>query len=813
MLMPKSNKQHFVEMYQVAALSPLFPSIENGEAYTRVMPELGYYGDRHFIYYHTKGMGTAYFDMEEMRLSGEYTFDLFSEPANFARYVNQVEKSVLDIKAHLNRLPTLDLPSMTDREVHDLLLYNSQIEAHIFALYNVSQPQNFILFEQEIAKRLASKTSDGTLQSHWMGTLTNSEKPTQLSVEELAWLKIIRRAQDSEITDYNHYLIAPEIESHYQQFKFLSLGDGVWIPRVEHFWRNFDSDIQRTKDDIQQRIYDLEHYAEITLASKSELAGELALDEITRYYCEMIAEAGHLRLGMRIEGFIPLASTNGIDIFSAVAERYSLSYKELVFMDYKELTALGSAGSKVTSDILRVRYEGESYLLLVEDNNYTMLYGVAAEERFAALVDAPIEHDSDELTGNIVMVGLVRGHACVFKWGEDIGAAIDGLANDAILVAGQTRPQLMPLIRKCNGIITDEGGVMSHAAIVARELKLPCLVGTKHATKSIRTGDYIELDANTGVVRILERGNITVYAETGQDNIPDKDISILAVKLPYPDKHVETDGLIVSFEDASLAMVDRIGGKGGSLGELVQAGLPVPEGFVLTTKAFNLYSKFALPDAVRELILQSFDHLGAKRVAVRSSAIAEDSVDASWAGQFESVLNVNRDELIQAVETCWESATNELVTEYARDNGVSKDKLALAVVIMRMVDSAVSGVAFTKNPITGDGGEIMIEACLGLGELLVQGIITPDNYIVRRKDSEIVSRLIGSQDKMLVYRGGSNQEVAVSRGTEQKLNDAMIIKLAGLADQIEAYYGSPQDIEWAIEGDRIYIVQSRPITT
>ncbi len=256
------------------------------------------------------------------------------------------------------------------------------------------------------------------------------------------------------------------------------------------------------------------------------------------------------------------------------------------------------------------------------------------------------------------------------------------------------------------------------------------------------------------------------------------------------------------------------GGKGASLGEMYNSGIPVPVGFVVTTEAFEQFSEGEIPVEVREEILQAFDKLGADRVAVRSSAVAEDSSGASWAGQLESYLNVDRNELIEKIRECWNSIKSERALSYAGEQNLSEEDLSVAVVVQKMVDSEVSGVMFTVNPVTGDRDEVMIEACWGLGEMLVQGIITPDNYIITITSGEVTSD-IQTQETMLVFEDGQNQEIAVpeDKKSQEKLSEEQIKELAKLGKKIEDHYGFPVDIEWAMEKDKFYIVQSRPITT
>lgn len=248
----------------------------------------------------------------------------------------------------------------------------------------------------------------------------------------------------------------------------------------------------------------------------------------------------------------------------------------------------------------------------------------------------------------------------------------------------------------------------------------------------------------------------------------------------------------ISKDDVSL-----VGGKGASLGEMTQAGIPVPPGFVITTEAFDdklLPIESKMSQALKE-ILKAFDSLDAERVAVRSSAVAEDSSQASWAGQLETYLNVSRGNLIDKVRECWNSIKSDRAVAYAADQNLSKKQLTVAVVIQKMVDAQAAGVMFTANPVSKEKNEVMIESVWGLGEQLVQGSVTPDNFIVDKETSEIKSK-------------------DLQKESEQSVTDENIKNLVGLGKKIENHYGSPQDIEWAIDEEgKIWILQSRPITT
>ena len=265
------------------------------------------------------------------------------------------------------------------------------------------------------------------------------------------------------------------------------------------------------------------------------------------------------------------------------------------------------------------------------------------------------------------------------------------------------------------------------------------------------------------------------------------------------------------FNEIESDEIGVVGGKGLSLARLHQANISVSPGFVITTEAY----RNGMDSALSNSILEAFDKLGTNRVAVRSSAIVEDSADASWAGQFESYLNVTKDEVIESAKKCWESASSDIVSDYAESQSISSDKLAIAVVIQKMVDSEVSGVAFSANPVTKDMNQVMIEATFGLGELLVQGMVTPDNYLVDKTSFEILEKNVPRKTTMLVYANGKNAEQPVpeNKANEPCLDDAQIQELARLVADIEKYYENPQDIEWALESAKFFVVQSRPITT
>lgn len=272
---------------------------------------------------------------------------------------------------------------------------------------------------------------------------------------------------------------------------------------------------------------------------------------------------------------------------------------------------------------------------------------------------------------------------------------------------------------------------------------------------------------------------------------------------------------IKSFAKIKPTEVDLVGGKGLNLAKLAQADFPVPAGFVVSTEAFDAYTKTGVPKDFADELLSAFEELNVELVSVRSSAIAEDSESASWAGQMETYLNVTAADLIESIEKCWQSTQSARVKEYADKQKVKDNDLKVAVVVQAMIQSEVSGIMFTANPLSGDKNQVMIESAFGLGETVVQAEVTPDSYIYDKTTKNIISRDIAYKEKKMVYKDGQNVTVELDEtdGELPTLTDDQAVELAKLGLRVHEYYKSPQDTEWAFYKSKFYLLQARPITT
>jgi pyruvate,water dikinase len=307
----------------------------------------------------------------------------------------------------------------------------------------------------------------------------------------------------------------------------------------------------------------------------------------------------------------------------------------------------------------------------------------------------------------------------------------------------------------------------------------------------------------------------------------------------------------IPFPQLNKNNIPVAGGKGANLGEMTMAGFPVPSGFVLTTQAYDafvrthnlqqqiidlahtvsadvpqsgedasvsitqLFLGADIPGTIVDALMAAYDGLGNCPVAVRSSATAEDLPDASFAGQQETYLNVQgKAALLSAVKQCWASLWTARAITYRLKQEIAPDEVSLAVVLQKQIESEVSGVAFSLNPNNNCYDEAVINSNFGLGETIVSGQVTPDNFVVDKVSHEIVQKQLATKDYVLVGKaGGGMEEQTLEDPNIASLSDEQVIAVTELVTKVETHYEMPMDIEWAYEEGELYLLQARPITT
>ena len=310
--------------------------------------------------------------------------------------------------------------------------------------------------------------------------------------------------------------------------------------------------------------------------------------------------------------------------------------------------------------------------------------------------------------------------------------------------------------------------------------------------------------------------------------------------------------LVAPLADFNRESIALAGGKGANLGELIRARFPVPEGFVITTRAYDLLFRSNgldaavpeilsshprddlsataetsrkirtalqnafFPEPVATAILKAYDRLGGPAVAVRSSATAEDLPTATFAGQQETILNVIGEQaLLEAVRACWNSLWSERAILYRTRQQVDQASVKLAVVVQKMVQADIAGVMFTANPISGETEELVIDANPGLGEAVVSGLATPDHYILEKHSLHVKAQEAGRREIIVRSKmGGATEQIAPTKADLNiALSAAALRNLAKLGVQVERHFGTPQDIEWAwikdgVEAGKCFLLAS-----
>ncbi|MEE8167349.1 MAG: phosphoenolpyruvate synthase [Candidatus Hydrothermarchaeales archaeon] len=319
-------------------------------------------------------------------------------------------------------------------------------------------------------------------------------------------------------------------------------------------------------------------------------------------------------------------------------------------------------------------------------------------------------------------------------------------------------------------------------------------------------------------------------------------------------KMIELKSAIAWLKDLDKDDVRIAGGKGANLGELVKAQLPIPNAFVVTAEAYahfikesglgekimsilgetdvddnrelqnasksirKLINEAEMPKNIEMEIINSYKQLtgGKSLAAVRSSATAEDLPGASFAGQQETFLNVSEEEVAEAVQRCWSSLFTPRAIFYREKKGFEHSKVEIAVVVQKMVNADKAGVMFTVHPATGAKNQLIVEGAWGLGEGVVSGTVTPDHYVIDKDTKELLNKEITRKEIMFIRDEKTGKtlkkKVPEEKATAQTLTEAELRELTDLGIKVEDHYAFPQDIEWAVEGEKMYLLQSRPIT-
>jgi phosphohistidine swiveling domain-containing protein len=448
-----------------------------------------------------------YYTEEGMNKAARVGYNKFKNHNKTIDYLNRAKKSLAKANEEYERCLELDLKKFTLDELLLEVERATDVYNYVYTYFNSCQPQSFSLIERELQEYLSKKVPEDK-QNDVYSVLTSSDKLDPIRKEELEWLKIVRKAQQIFGKKKGLKLSDLKIKKSFYKIFQNHVDKYIHVGRIEAFidWDEkhyLDSLNKQINENVNQKRKEIQKNRKELIENKNEYINKYKIDKDVVILTNDIAEIGRTRLYLRF------GWTKASYIFVRAKEEI-LRRKIRPFLTFENIWDYSRdefrRAIKENKELDKKELEGRKKAFLFEVNNGQMTFysGDKAINRKNML--APEKKlDIEEFKGNIACKGKAKGEVTVFYWSElDIVKKMREMKEGNILVAGQTRPFLMPAIRKAGAIITDEGGITSHAAIVSRELGIPCIIGTKDATKILKDGDIIEVDADRGIVRKIK---------------------------------------------------------------------------------------------------------------------------------------------------------------------------------------------------------------------------------------------------------------------------------------------------------------------
>ena len=510
-----NSKQKFQKMWEAHATGTMLGELVvafNISHNSKLKEKIGVI-EKNIIFFYKKGLGTQFFyKIEEMKEAAEFGFKRFTNKKKVDEYIQDSKKAIEKTDKSYEKF--LDA-SWKSGSVQDLLKIFKKLLLVLekpYSLYYACQPQYFAKIENYLIEKLEKKF-DANATNKIYSILTLPEKLDSLVIEELEWLKIVRKVKEISPNEKRFSKqnlsenIISEINKHSDQYVYL--GD----VEAENPW-NFDHYIKllnkQLSIDVSKKIKDIESKKAKLKRKKLRILGKYDIDDEAQIICDNIAKIGINRLALRFAW--TKAMFMYIKVLREIAKRNFhplLNSNTILEFKINELEDIILNNKVIPKEEIKRRKQSFLYYSRDYINDFgddvNFYSGEQAIKKKQELI--PEEKvDVKEFDGSIACKGKIVGKVFLFTWlEENLTKKMDKMQKGDILVAGQTRPFLMLAIRKAGGIITDEGGITSHAAIVSRELNIPCIIGTKIATKVLKDGDLVEVDANKGVIKIIEK--------------------------------------------------------------------------------------------------------------------------------------------------------------------------------------------------------------------------------------------------------------------------------------------------------------------
>jgi rifampicin phosphotransferase len=424
----------------------------------------------------------TFYSLESMKKEGLCGFKIFSSSQKAGKLISASKKLAKEGLEFSNQLCVMDLAKKTKAELLGLFEKSYNWSLELFGLYYSTQPQCSELVKQKLIKYFETKKVNDPVQAFL--DITAPKTPSILKQAELDWHKIILSKKKENIKGY------------YDRYKFLGTEEGVEPKPLKYFTDKFDAEVKIQDDEILNNIGEINESLDAIAIIQSKLIKEYNIPKDIADLAFHVQEFGHARIEVRLAWVsIEWACKH---LFDELGKRFNCNPADLFNYRKEEIEQLFKSGKKVPAETIRDR--NAFFVGHMKGSKPVFLTGKDAEEFVQAKKIYRDVHEI-EFKGNIANKGYAKGEATVIKADADIEKEMLKMKQGNILVVTQTKPMFMPVIKKAIAIVTDEGGITSHAAIVARELNIPCIIGTHYATKAFKDGDLLEVDANTGIVK------------------------------------------------------------------------------------------------------------------------------------------------------------------------------------------------------------------------------------------------------------------------------------------------------------------------
>lgn len=662
------------------------------------------------------------------------------------------------LEEFLKKKSKVNLKRLSNEELYDLLFNWYQITLNQIYYINLAP------VELGLQRAIADLKASDYLTNDEISILYSLDDNTAVIREEYAFLMALKTNKGKSIKSI--------IKNHLKEYSYVTIGYGSSPLNEKVLLTRYEKIKELEENYIDKRIKEIEKYPQVLKKQKREIYKKLNNKQLANLF-ELAAKLGFMR--DRKKAFLGKSVQFRNTIMEEISRRLKIDWNDIRFYLMNEFEDLLLHDRKLECEEIEKRKQG-IYISSISN----MFTGGEAREEYFQSVKTEIE-DTKVLNtrrGICASHGVVRGKARICLTFEESNK----LEKGEILIAYGTDFDFMNAIVKSSGIITEEGGILSHASVISRELKKPCIIAFKGITKLVKDGDLIELDAEKGTVKLLEKSQNKTKKILGIYHLTEK--------------------------------VERteVGNKAYNLAELAKFNSNVPDAYFLGISFFkNIleeqgklaeYVKYAsnlnkYKEQIYKLIDETYidpeifkDKLDFDKntYAVRSSSPNEDSDDKSFAGQYITELFCNSIEFtINSIKKCWKSLLGVHLDKYKTENN---DAIFGGIVVQKMVNADFSGVMFTKNPVSNNKDCIVIECVKGVADKLVDNRVVPDRFFVNQEKIEIIDEI-----------------------NRNNIPHDIILKLAELGQNIEKHYGCEVDIEWAYESGILYLIQCRPITT